>query len=169
MVDDTLLEPAPFPIDGEDYSRQPVSLTPRIFIKDAMAIYRANRRDAGKDRSDRAPVTRGPRVINTDGHIPRNWFRTQIWAPAREAAAFDFHITPHGLRHAHASWLLAGGSDLQSVKERLGHGSIRTTERYLHTLEDRDDESVDILGASGTGRVCHRRGNPGRPCCFPPG
>ncbi|TDE27395.1 tyrosine-type recombinase/integrase [Actinomadura sp. 6K520] len=34
------------------------------------------------------------------------------------------------LRHAHASWLLAGGADLQVVKERLGHRKISTTERY---------------------------------------
>ncbi|HEY7007629.1 MAG TPA: tyrosine-type recombinase/integrase, partial [Jatrophihabitantaceae bacterium] len=40
----------------------------------------------------------------------------------------------HDLRHAHASWLLAGGADIQTVKERLGHGSLRTTEKYLHTL-----------------------------------
>jgi hypothetical protein len=32
------------------------------------------------------------------------------------------------LRHAHASGLLAGGADIQVVKELLGHGSIRTTE-----------------------------------------
>ncbi|MCW2940301.1 MAG: putative Tyrosine recombinase xerD, partial [Actinomycetia bacterium] len=38
------------------------------------------------------------------------------------------------MRHAHASWLLAGGADLQVVKERLGHASISTTEKYLHTL-----------------------------------
>jgi hypothetical protein len=37
------------------------------------------------------------------------------------------------LRHAHASWLLAGGADLQVVKQRLGHGSLRTTEKYLNT------------------------------------
>ena len=36
-----------------------------------------------------------------------------------------------GLRHAHASWLLAGGADLQVVKERLGHSSIVTTQKYL--------------------------------------
>jgi hypothetical protein len=31
------------------------------------------------------------------------------------------------------------------VKERLGHGSIRTTERYLHTLPDQDESAVDAF------------------------
>ena len=51
----------------------------------------------------------------------------------------------HDLRHAHASWLLAGGADLQIVKERLGHGSISTTEKYLHTLPDADDTALNAL------------------------
>ncbi|WP_220499427.1 MULTISPECIES: tyrosine-type recombinase/integrase [unclassified Microbispora] len=51
----------------------------------------------------------------------------------------------HDLRHAHASWLLAGGADLQVVKERLGHGSISTTEKYLHTLPDADETALDAL------------------------
>jgi site-specific recombinase XerD len=49
------------------------------------------------------------------------------------------------MRHAHASWLLAGGADLQMVKERLGHGSISTTEKYLHTLPDADDMVLDAF------------------------
>ena len=49
------------------------------------------------------------------------------------------------LRHAHASWLLAGGADLQMVKERLGHGSISTTEKYLHTLPEADDDALDAF------------------------
>ena len=51
----------------------------------------------------------------------------------------------HDLRHAHASWLLAGGADLQVVKECLGHASIATTERYLHTLPTADDTALDAL------------------------
>lgn len=47
--------------------------------------------------------------------------------------------------YAHASWLLAGGADLQVVKDRLGHDSIRATERYLHTLPNADEMSLDAL------------------------
>ena len=56
-----------------------------------------------------------------------------------------FRVTPHGLRHAHASWLLAGGADLQVVKERLGHASITTTEKYLHTLPTADQSALAAL------------------------
>jgi site-specific recombinase XerD len=49
------------------------------------------------------------------------------------------------LRHAHASWLLAGGADLQVVKERLGHASIATTEKYLHSLPTADETALDAL------------------------
>jgi site-specific recombinase XerD len=51
----------------------------------------------------------------------------------------------HHLRHAHASWLLAGGADLQVVKERLGHASIVATERYLHSLPTADETALDAL------------------------
>jgi integrase-like protein len=48
----------------------------------------------------------------------------------------------HDLRHAHASWLLAGGADLQVVKDRLGHANISTTAIYLHTLPDADETAL---------------------------
>jgi integrase len=109
--------------------------------KDAIAHYRAARRQAGKDAPSR------PRTVASDGHISNDWFRTTVWAKALAAADLGFHVTPHGLRHAHASWLLAGGADLQVVKERLGHGSIRTTERYLHALPGKEDAALAALVA----------------------
>jgi site-specific recombinase XerD len=42
---------------------------------------------------------------------------------------------------------LAGGADLQVVKERLGHGSIVTTQKYLHTLPDADETALDALAS----------------------
>jgi integrase len=107
--------------------------------KDACAIYRANRRAAGKDQP------RQFRRLDTDGHIPRAWFRRQIWNPALEQAGLTFKVRFHDLRHAHASWLLAGGADIQVVKERMGHSSITTTQKYLHTLPNADAAAVAAL------------------------
>jgi integrase len=107
--------------------------------KDAFAIYRAERRAAQRDEPRR------PRTVDTDGHIPRDWFRLNVWQPALEKANIPFRVRAHDLRHAHASWLLAGGADLQVVKERLGHSSISTTEKYLHTLPEADDTALDAF------------------------
>ena len=107
--------------------------------RDAVAAYRAHRRATGKDHP------RSPRLVHTDGHISNDWFRANVWNKALTKAKLPLHVTPHGLRHAHASWLLAGGADLQIVKERLGHASITTTERYLHTLPGADEAALTAL------------------------
>jgi len=77
--------------------------------------------------------------------ISRNTFRTRIWLPAVKASGIDFPVRVHDLRHAHASWLLAGGADLKSVMERMGHTQIQTTQKYLHTLPDTDQRNLDAL------------------------
>ena len=106
------------------------------------AIYRAGRRAEGKDEP------RDIRVIHTDGHISRRWFRTSVWLPARDAAGLGPGVKVHSLRHAHASWLLAGGADISRVKDRLGHSSILTTQKYVHTLPDlaKEDSALSAFG-----------------------
>lgn len=103
------------------------------------AAYRAKRRAAGADEP------RNARVIDSDGHLSRDRFTRVVWRRACAGAGIEGIVRMHDLRHAHASWLLAGGADLQVVKERLGHASIATTERYLHTLPDADDTALDAL------------------------
>ena len=66
-------------------------------------------------------------------------------------------VTVHGMRHAHASWLLAGGADLEVVKERLGHSSIVTTQKYLGTLDETDETAIDALT-----RIRNRGSSPAR-------
>lgn len=110
-----------------------------VHCRRSFAEYRARRRAAGLDQP------REPRTWDTDGHVPRQWFRERIWKPACLEAGIDPPVRPHDLRHSHASWLLAGGADLQVVKERLGHRSIATAEKYLHTLPDADETALAAL------------------------
>ncbi len=65
--------------------------------------------------------------------------RQQIWRIVRSAAksaGFDQNISPHWLRHAHASHALDHGAPVHLVKESLGHQSLTTTSKYAHARPD---------------------------------
>lgn len=74
--------------------------------------------------------------------LSRATFNSQYWKPAVAQSGVDFNVRMHDLRHAHASWLLAGGADLKAVMERMGHAQIMTTQKYLHTLPEADDKAL---------------------------
>ena len=89
-------------------------------------------------------------ATQTGTPISRNTFRTRTWKPAVATSGVDYDVRVHDLRHAHASWLLAGGSDIRSVMDRMGHAQITTTQKYLHPLPDADHKNLTALHRTRT-------------------
>jgi integrase/recombinase XerD len=65
------------------------------------------------------------------GSLTRQGLYKIVQGHAR-TAGLDDRMSPHTLRHSFATHLLAGGCDLRSVQEMLGHADVATTQMYTH-------------------------------------
>ena len=76
------------------------------------------------------------------GYLTRHRFYLLIKEFALTAGVDPSKVTPHTLRHAFATHLLANGADLRAIQTMLGHADVATTEIYTHVLEARLSELV---------------------------
>jgi len=88
------------------------------------------------------PLLAGPRAgpalfLNAQGmRLTRQGCWKILRGHARHAG-LEVGISPHVLRHSFATHLLAGGADIRSVQELLGHASLATTQVYTRVTQDR--------------------------------
>lgn len=71
------------------------------------------------------------------GHVTRQHVARELKTLASLAGLDHRKMSPHVLRHAFASHLLANGADLRVVQALLGHADVSTTQIYTHVLDER--------------------------------
>lgn len=100
-------------------------------------------RSPGRDREDWLfPSTRAGQPITRQT-------AAELFHAAKDKAGISKQGGIHSLRHAFATHLLEDGVDLHTIQRLMGHGSIKTTMRYLHLSERRlmvTGSPLDALG-----------------------
>lgn len=118
----------------------------------AIAAYLSVRRGFLKGRAD--PAFLFPSDGAT-GHLTRQRVGQLLKELALDAGLDPAGVSPHVLRHAFATHLVANGADLRGVQSMLGHADIATTQIYTHVLSDR---LRDLVNAAHP--LAGRRGGP---------
>lgn len=129
-------------IKGKGDKERLVPLAPSA--RDALAAWIVQR-----DEMDAANEAKGQSASRflfpsrgKSGHLTRHRFYMLIKELAVYGGVSPEAVSPHTLRHAFATHLLAGGADLRAIQTMLGHADISTTEIYTHVLDERLKELV---------------------------
>lgn len=72
-----------------------------------------------------------------------------MWSGARS----DQTVTIHTLRHTFASWYMQNGGDIYTLQKRMGHESLRMTERYAHLGKQIDEREMQAITFNITPKI----------------
>ena len=136
---------------GSTMSKRPFAQDGKLFQHGTLYAYthgrcrcEACRESVRKHRQKTKPYQKQQRFIDHTSHLPRDVWRT-TWNKAIAKSGIGWSPRTHDLRHANATQLLKSGVDVHEVKERLGHQSIKTTERYLHRLRHNQSKASESV------------------------
>ena len=114
-------------VTGKGSKQRLVPVLP--LVRDAVAAYLAA---CPLDPGPAGPLFLGTRGGRLDPAVAQKQVRR-----LRALLRLPETATPHALRHSFATHLLAGGGDLRSIQELLGHASLATTQRYTEVDAER--------------------------------
>ena len=128
-------EPEYLLIKGKGDKERIVPLSPPASAALILWLYHRDREDERKvsEGHDASPFLFPSR--GKLGHLTRHWFYQNIKNWAVNAGIDAGAVTPHTIRHAFATHLLANGADLRVIQTLLGHADLSTTEIYTHVLD----------------------------------
>lgn len=110
---------APLRVIGKGSKERIVPVLPAV--RDAIGAWLMRH----PNRQPDSPLFLGARGKRLDPAVAQKVMRDY-----RRLNGLPEHATPHALRHSFATHLLAGGADLRSIQDLLGHASLSTTQRY---------------------------------------
>jgi integrase/recombinase XerD len=124
-------------VTGKGNKERLVPLSPpaRSCLSAWLEIRDANE-DLGRTRGE-APSKYLFPSNGASGFLTRHRFYILVKEIAIRAGLDPDKVTPHKLRHAFATHLLAGGADLRVIQTLLGHADVSSTEIYTHVLKER--------------------------------
>ncbi len=130
-------------IRGKGGKTREVPLLPKVRAAIDAYTDEARRAMPGVASAKEAPLFLGSRGGRLSASVAQKRMRH-----LRAALGLSESATPHALRHAFATELLAGGADLRVIQELLGHASLASTQRYT---------AIDPQRLASEHRRCHPR------------
>jgi integrase/recombinase XerD len=77
--------------------------------------------------------------------LPVNHYANEMLKIWIQMAGIDKKITFHCARHTYATMSLTYGIDIYTIKDCLGHSSVRITEEYVKLIDAKRDQEIDKL------------------------